>query len=162
MKHFLLLNNSVTPLMIDSVKPHDGEGVCNSEMDPDERESRETLNTIISTIEKRYSVRSSSIYSFSVQNYVVGFGKEYQSCWCTCPSVRMNRTLCKHFFAVINSGMATFNDLSPIFQFHPLHVIDNHLFHDNLVHEANNTSEKDTSQNLPFLQEDAFISGKEP
>ena len=38
--------------MIDSVKPEDGEDVCNSEMDPDERESRKTLNTIISTIEK--------------------------------------------------------------------------------------------------------------
>ena len=72
----------------------------------------------------------------------------------------MNRTLCKPFFAVINSGMTTFNDLSPIFQFHPLHVVDNDLFHDNLVHDANNTGE-DTSQNLPFLEEDAFSSGKE-
>ena len=161
-KHLLLLKNSVTTLMIDSVKPDDGESECNSEMDPDERESRKTLNAIISTIEKRFSVRSSSIYSSSVRNYVVGFGDEYQPCWCTCPSFRMNRTLCKHFFAVINSGMATFNDLSPIFRFHPLHVIDNDLFHDNLVHDANNIDEKDTSQNLPFLEEDVFSSGKEP
>ena len=159
-KHLLLLNNSVTTLMIDSVKPEDGEDVRNSEMDPDERKSRKTLNTIISTIEKRFSVRSSSIYSSSVQNYVVGFGNEYQPCWCTCPSFRMNRTLCKHFFAVINSGMATFNDLSPIFRFHPLHVIDNDLFHDNLVYDANSTDEKET-QNLPFLEENAFSSGKE-
>ena len=93
----LLLNNSVTTLMIDSVKPEDGEDVCNLEMDPDERESRKTLNTIISTIEKRFSLRSSSIYSSSVQNYVVGFGNEYQPCWCTCPSFHMNRTLCKNF-----------------------------------------------------------------
>ena len=159
-KHLLLLNNSVTTLMIDSVKPEDGEDVCNSEMDPDERESRKTLNTIISTIEKRFSVRSSSIYSSSVQNYVVGFGNEYQPCWCTCPSFCMNRTLCKHFFAVINSGMATFNDLSPIFRFHPLHVIDNDLFHDNLVYDANSTDEKET-QNLTFLEENALSSGKE-
>ena len=159
-KHLLLLNNSVTTLMIDSVKPEDGEDVCNSEMDPDERESRKTLNNIISTIEKRFIVRSSSIYSSSVQNYVVGFGNEYQPCWCTCPSFRMNRTLCKHFFAVINSGMATFNDLSPIFRFHPLHVIDNDLFHNNLVYDANSTAEKET-QNFPFLEENAFSSGKE-
>ena len=72
----------------------------------------------------------------------------------------MNRTLCKPFFAVIDSGMTTFNDLSPIFQFHPLHVVDNNLFHDNLVHDANNTGE-DTSQNLPSLEEDASSSGKE-
>ena len=63
---------------------------------------------------------------------------------------------------MINSGMATFNYLSLIFRFHPLHVIDNNLFHDNLVHDANNTGEKDTSQNLPFLGEDVFSSGKEP
>ena len=30
----------------------DGEGECNSEMDPDERERRETLNDITSTVEK--------------------------------------------------------------------------------------------------------------
>ena len=36
-KHLLLLSNSVTTLMIDSVKPDHGEDVCNSEMDPDEK-----------------------------------------------------------------------------------------------------------------------------
>ena len=77
-KHLLLLNNSVPTLMIDSVKPEDGEDVHNSETDPDERKSRKTLNTIISTIGKRFGVRSSSIYSSSVQNYVVGFGNEYE------------------------------------------------------------------------------------
>ena len=73
----------------------------------------------------------------------------------------MNRTHCKHFFAVVNSGMAAFNDLSLIFRFHLLHVIDNDLFHDDLFHDANNTGEKYTSKNLPFLEEDAFNSGKE-
>ena len=53
------------------MEPYDGEYECNSEMGPDERESRKTLNAIISTIEKRLNVRSSSIYSSSVQNYVV-------------------------------------------------------------------------------------------
>ena len=77
------------------------------------------------------------------------------------PSFRMKGTFCKHLFAVINSGMATFNDLSPIFRFDPLHVIDNDLFHDNLVYDANNTGEKET-QNLPFLEENAFSLGQEP
>ena len=84
--------------MIDSMKPDHRESECNSEMDPDERESRKTLNAIISTIEERFSLRSSSIYSSSVQNYVVGFCDEYQPYWCTYPSFRMNRTLCKHFW----------------------------------------------------------------
>ena len=38
--------------MIDSVKPDDEEGECYSEMDPDERESRKTLNAFLNTIEK--------------------------------------------------------------------------------------------------------------
>ena len=49
-KHLLLLKNYVTTLMIDSVKPDNGESECYSEMDPDERESRKTLIAIISTI----------------------------------------------------------------------------------------------------------------
>ena len=89
-KHLLLLKNFVATLMIDSVKPVDGDSECNSEMDPDKRESGKTLIAIISTTEKRFSVRSSSIYNSSVQNYVVGFGDKYQPCWCTCPSFRMN------------------------------------------------------------------------
>ena len=34
------------------MKSDDGEGECTSEMDPDERERRETLNDIISTVKK--------------------------------------------------------------------------------------------------------------
>ena len=52
-KHLLLFKNYVTTLMIDSVKPDDGESDCNSEMDPDERESRKSINAIISTMEKK-------------------------------------------------------------------------------------------------------------
>ena len=76
-KHNLLLKNSVTTLMMHSVKPDDGENECNSEMDVDERESRKTLSATISTTEKIVSIKSSSIYSSFVQNYVVGFGDEY-------------------------------------------------------------------------------------
>ena len=62
---------------------------------------------------------------------------------------------------MINSAVATFNDLSPIFRFHLLHITDNDLFHENISHGTNNTGEKDTSQNWPFFEEDAFNSGKE-
>ena len=71
MKHLLLLNNSATTLMIDSVKPDDGESEFNSEMDPPERESRKTLNAIISTVEERFNIKSSLIYSTSVQSLAV-------------------------------------------------------------------------------------------
>ena len=36
--------------------------------------------------------------------------------------------LCKHFSAVIDAGKETFQNISPIFRLHPLHVIDNEIF----------------------------------
>ena len=59
--------------MIDSVKADNGESECNLEMDPDERESNKRFNTIISTIQKRFSVKVVLFTAFlSVQNYIVG------------------------------------------------------------------------------------------
>ena len=59
--------------MIDSVKADNGESECNLEMDPDERESNKRFNTIISTIEKRFSVKVVLFTAIlSVQNYIVG------------------------------------------------------------------------------------------
>ena len=110
-------------------------------------------------VKKRFKVRSSLIYSTPVQSLVVAFVDEYQPCWYICPQFRENGTLCNHFFVAINSGMVTFDDLSPIFRFHPLHVTDNDIFQNNLFHGANNTGEKDTSQIMLFL-EDTFIAEK--
>ena len=57
--------------------------------------------------------------------------------------------------------MTTFNnDLSPIFRFLPLHVINNDLSQNILAHDANNTGEKDMSQIMPLLEEDTFSAGK--
>lgn len=57
--------------MIDLVIPDDGESEFNSEMDPPQRESRKMLNAIISTVEKRFNITSSLIYSTSVQSLAV-------------------------------------------------------------------------------------------
>ena len=48
-----------------------------------------------------------------------------------------------------------------MFQLHALHAIDNDLFHNTRVHDANSTYEKDASQNLPFLWKDAFSKWKQ-
>lgn len=74
---------------------------------------------------------------------------------------REQNTLKAIFCCVIISAMTTFNnDLSPIFRFLPLHVINNDLSQNILAHDANNTGEKDMSQIMPLLEEDTFSAGK--
>ena len=135
------------------------EELCDQSVKPDDR----SYQVIISTIEKRFSIRRSSIYSLSVQNYVVGFDKKYQPCWwCTCSSFRMKRSLCKHYFVVINSGMVTFNDLSLTLRLHSSHVINNDLFHNDLVYDANNTVKKTRHKNCCFLKKMHSVREKSP
>ena len=94
----------------------DGEGECNSEMNPDERQRRETLNDIISTVEKdstsdvdRLTVLLCKIMLLDLvtNNSHVGFvwTKHFANTF----------LLCKHFFAFINYEMAKFNDWSQSF-----------------------------------------------
>lgn len=52
----------------------------------------------------------------------------------------------------VNSKMASYNGLSLIFWLHPLHVMNNELFHKSLVYSTNNNGKKDTSQTMPFTE----------
>lgn len=57
--------------------------------------------------------------------YTVRFGDSTQICSCDCPSFRIDRLLCKHFFAVFKSQHPFgFNNLSPLFLEHPYTTID--------------------------------------
>ena len=74
---------------------------------------------------------------------------------------REQNTLKAIFCCKINSAVTTFNnDLSPIFLFQPLHVINNDLSQNILAHDANNNREKDTSQIMLLPEEDTFSAGK--
>lgn len=99
--HLLSKLQKVTIAMEQSVKEHDGSFEVESE-EAGERDDK--------------------------QKYVVSFGNENQTCSCTCRDFRRTRLLCKHFFAVIQSGKRSFEDLSPLFKDHPFTNLDSNLF----------------------------------
>lgn len=75
-----------------------------------------------------YEVLSSSMYSSEDTAYQVDLGDEEYYPSCTCLWYRRNRSLCKHFIAVIKSRYVTFDHSSPLYREHPLHVLDEELF----------------------------------
>jgi len=48
-----------------------------------------------------FEVASSSTSSDNISVYLVDFGTDKRFVSCTCPDYRRSRSLCKHFFAVI-------------------------------------------------------------
>ena len=80
------------------------------------------------------AVRSLGNATFIVESFEEGtrIRKEYrtylgntdQFCSCTCYNFRRYRMLCKHFFAIFQSGKATFYDLTGLFLNHPYMVLD--------------------------------------
>jgi len=77
---------------------------------------------------KVYSVQGESTVSSELCTYTVDFGDEETYVSCSCPWYRRNRSLCKHFFACMKSGLVEFGDLSPLYLHHPLHILDEELF----------------------------------
>ena len=62
------------------------------------------------------------------QKYVVAFGDKNNTCRCSCRDFRRTRLLCKHIFAVIQSGKRGFQDLSVLFLHYPFTNLDPDLF----------------------------------
>ena len=68
--------------------------------------------------------------------------------------------LCKHFFAVLKAGKETFQDVSPIFRSHPLHLIDNEIFDhqlykdDNVLQAPNEEERMQGEYSVPLEPED--------
>ena len=56
------------------------------------------------------------------------------------------------FVIVVNSKMTSGNGLSLIFWLHPLHVMDNDLFHKSFAWGTDNTGKEDTSRTMPFKE----------
>ena len=82
-------------------------------------------------------VRSLGNQTFIVESFEEGtrIRKEYrtylgnsdQFCSCTCYNFRRYRMLCKHFFAIFQSGKATFYDLTGLFLDHPYMILDRNI-----------------------------------
>ena len=78
--------------------------------------------------EVTYFIEGSSRHSTEKKVYHVSFGTDKSYVSCSCPQFRRNRLLFKHFFAVIESGYRSFEDLTSLRRNHPLHIIDEYLF----------------------------------
>ena len=72
------------------------------------------------------------------KNYRTFLGTKNKFCTCNCYNFKRYRMLCKHFFAVFQSGLATFDDLTELFKDHPYMVLDTQL----LLGKHNILSEK--------------------
>ena len=75
--------------------------------------------------QKAYWVESINPQSNERHTYLVHFGTDENICSCQCGSFRHNRVLCKHFFAIFESGKGKFEELSSIYLHHPYTNIDN-------------------------------------
>ena len=65
--------------------------------------------------------------------YNVSFGDNGTFCSCSCRDCSRTRLLCKHFFAIIESGIKHFTDLTILFLNHPFTNLDRDLFEDNEI-----------------------------
>ena len=80
-----------------------------------------------------FEVPSESITSDLKAKYIVDFGNINEICSCTCRGFRRDRLPCKHFFAVIDAGYRTFEQLSVLLLEHPLMTLDETLFNSQLT-----------------------------
>ena len=92
--------NKITPFMVSSVQPV---LVCTS---------------------PGLAVQSVSPTSNETNMNIIKFGDKDTICSCECGSFKHDRLLCKHFFAVFESKLGDFGDISPLYINHPYTNID--------------------------------------
>ena len=88
----------------------------------------ESVQPVSTVLEPAFSFRGDQTYGTEMNTYCVDFGTTGNFLRCSCRWFRRNCTLCKSFFAVINSGYREFEDLGPLSTNHFLHTIDTYLF----------------------------------
>ena len=93
--------NKVTPFMLSSVYP------------------------VTPLVSLTFEVESINEVTNTKNMYSVRFGSNMQICSCECASFRIDRLLCKHFFAVFKSNHPYgFHNISPLYLNHPYTIID--------------------------------------
>ena len=65
--------------------------------------------------------------------YNISFGDNETFCSCSCRDFRRTRLLCKHTFAIIESGRKQFSDLTKLFLNHPFTNLNRDLFENNEI-----------------------------
>ena len=88
----------------------------------------ESVQPMPTVRETTFLVRGDSTHGTEMKTYCVNFGTGENFLRCSCPWFRRSCSLCKHIFAVINSGYTDFEDLTLLYRNRSLHTIDTDLF----------------------------------
>ena len=111
----------------------------------------------IQRVTKDISFTKTDNFTFSVtsfeegtrvrNNYRTFLGTKNKFCTCNCYNFKRYRMLCKHFFAVFQSGLEKFDDLTELFKDHSYMVLDTQL----LLRKHDILSEKRNTQDTQLL-----------
>ena len=74
----------------------------------------ESVQPMPNVSQTTFLVRRDSIHGTEMKTYCVDFGRKENFLRCSCLWFRRNRSHCKHFFALIDSGYGEFEDLTPL------------------------------------------------
>ena len=88
----------------------------------------ESVQLMPTVPETTFLIRGDSRHGTEMKAYCVDFGTRENFLRCSCPWFWRSRSLCKHLFAVIDSGYREFEDLTPLYRNHPLDTIDTNYF----------------------------------
>ena len=83
---------------------------------------------MIESVQPMPTVGQNSTHSTEMKTYCVDFGTKKNFLRCSCSWFRRKLSLCKRFFAVIDSGYREFEDLTTLYRNHSLHTINTNLF----------------------------------
>ena len=83
----------------------------------------ESVQPMPTVPETTFLVRAYSTHGTEMKTSCVNFGTRENFLRCWSPWFWRNRSYCKHFFAVIDSGYREFEDLTTLYRNHSLHTI---------------------------------------
>ena len=113
----------------------------------------DSVHPITDSVTKTYRVQSIHLQSNENKIYTVNFGDEENICTCNCGDFRHNRVLCKHFFAIFESGKGNFHEISPVYLHHPYTTIDNYVLGGG-VSLVSNIHQHENPEPIPSSSED--------
>jgi len=116
-------------------KPHQFVNHCIEQLKQVTPEMKESVSR--KENENEFAVQSGT----GEKTYVINLGNEERIGWCDCVDFSRTRLLCKHFMAVLESGKACYDDISPNFRKNPLYNLDNHFFPDSNHPQPGNPGE---------------------
>lgn len=78
-----------------------------------------SIKSVLHVPEETYIIEGNSMHGTEKKVYHVSFGTHEICVSCSSPCFRRNRSLCKHSFAINDSGYRSFEDLTSLYRNHP-------------------------------------------